>query len=549
MNAPARADEHGPNVNGKPGRDGGPGSAAKATRARRALERLRTRLPGWAGIATGLVVAATVTVRLWPLLGRHMLGGLLEYDDGVHYDGAAHLIGGILPYRDFVFVQPPGVLLLLAPFAAFGRIAGDQTAMTAARLAMILVAAGNVFLLMRLTRRRGGRVAAVVAGATYAAWGGAAAAERTVLLEPLVSLGLLGAMTLLDARAVTGRRAFGAAAEHRWRLVAAGAVLGLALAVKTWALADIVVLAGWLGWRSGWRAAAAMAGSACCAAAAICLPFFITAPGAMFHQVIVDQLGRTERLTPDPVVFMHEVAGVGQVYQRAGAAPAAAIAVMALFALTVLVTLVRGPRIWAVLAIVQVALVVPERSYTYHYIDFAAPALAACAGIAAAAALRAAARLGWPEATAAGLAMATALGLLGWQSVTNDVVGSPVQAEFRAFFAAHPCAFSDYPSLLAAADAETRQVRLHCTNLVDYTGAALSIGDGRMLVRLGHGPRGKLYRSPGWQAQVRRVLAASDAAVLSWRPQRWTAAMWLYFHHRFRELSRVGFFTVWVQRG
>jgi hypothetical protein len=45
------------------------------------------------------------------------------------------------------------------------------------------------------------------------------------------------------------------------------------------------------------------------------------------------------------------------------------------------------------------------------------------------------------------------------------------------------------------------------------------------------------------------VLAASDAAVLSWRPQRWTPAMWLYFHHRFRELSRVGFFTEWVERG
>ncbi len=541
--------------------------------------------PGWPGICTGLVVATTVAIRLWPLLSRHMLGGLLEYDDGVYYNASAHLVAGALPYRDFVFIQPPGVLLLLAPFAAVARVAGDPAAMTAARLAVVAVAAVNVWLLMRLIGRRAGRVAALAAGATYAVWGGAAAAERTVLLEPLLSLGLLGAMTLLDAR--TTAPAGGAAPRHRararrpagtrhgadagraagkpatTRVVAAGVVLGFALAVKTWAVADIAVLAGGLlwrcgrrpgwsgrsGWRQGWRAAVTLAGTAFGVAALGCLPFLVAAPRAMIHQVIGDQLGRTERLTPDPVVFLHEVAGVGQVYGRAGAAPGVAIAVLALFAAAAGYTLSRGPRIWAVLAIVQVALVAPQRSYTYHYIDFAAPALAACAGVAAAALLHGARRLGRfrrTAVTAAAAAMAVTLAAFGWQSVTQDVVGSPVQAQFSVFFAAHPCAFSDYPSLLAAAGAETRQVRLHCGGLVDYTGDALSAGDGRMLVGLGGGSH--LYRVPSWQAQVRGLLAASDAAVLSWRPQRWTPATWGFFHQRFRSFGRVGSFTLWTLR-
>ena len=568
MNAPApAANEHGT----APGRvcwAATARSAGTARSANRAAVPTTTSLPGRPGVVTGLVVAAAVVVRLLPLLSRHMLGGLLEYDDGVYYDASVHLIGGTLPYRDFVFLQPPGVLLLLAPFAALARLAGDPAAMIAARLAIIMAAAINVWLLMRLIRRSCGQVAAVAAGATYAAWGGAAAAERTVLLEPLIGLGLLCAMTLLDPRARSGTHAgSGAAARSetpgatrgrsgprplRARVpVAAGVVLGLALAVKTWAAADIAVLGAWLLWRSGWRAALALASAALGAAAVVCLPFFAAGPGAMFHQVIVDQLGRTERLTPDPVVFMHQVAGVGQLYGRSGAPPWAAVAVLAMFAAAVVTTFRCGPGIWAVLAVIQAALVLPQHSYTYHYIDFAAPALAACTGIAAAALLRAAARLGRLHgfaATVARLAMAVALAALAFQSATEVVVGSPAAAQFRAFFAAHPCAFSDYPSLLSAADANTRQVGLHCANLVDYTGAALAAGNGQMLTRERFGNRSGLYRVPAWQAQVRAVLAASDAALLSLRPQRWTPATWLFFHQRFRWFGKVGYFTLWTVR-
>ncbi len=107
-----------------------------------------------------LVIAATATVRLWPLLTRQMLGGVLEYDDGVYYNAAAHLAGGALPYRDFVFLQPPGITLLLAPVVGLARLIGDPAAFVLARLGIVAVASVNVFLLMRLIRRWSGPVAA-----------------------------------------------------------------------------------------------------------------------------------------------------------------------------------------------------------------------------------------------------------------------------------------------------------------------------------------------------------------------------------------------------
>ena len=44
------------------------------------------------------------------------------YDDGVHYAAAASLIHGRLPYRDFLFLQPPAMVLAASPFAWLGSL-------------------------------------------------------------------------------------------------------------------------------------------------------------------------------------------------------------------------------------------------------------------------------------------------------------------------------------------------------------------------------------------------------------------------------------------
>ena len=78
-----------------------------------------------------LVVGLTVVfclafaARLIPLLrggGLHAMG---NYDDGVHYASAMGLVHGLLPYRDFLLLHPPGVPLLLTPFAGLAEVLGE----------------------------------------------------------------------------------------------------------------------------------------------------------------------------------------------------------------------------------------------------------------------------------------------------------------------------------------------------------------------------------------------------------------------------------------
>ena len=79
-------------------------------------------------------------------------------DVAVYLGAAVRLVQGLLPYRDFVFVQPPGSILLLTPFGALARLAGTRDALAALRCVEPLLAAADVLLagraLMALSRRR-----------------------------------------------------------------------------------------------------------------------------------------------------------------------------------------------------------------------------------------------------------------------------------------------------------------------------------------------------------------------------------------------------------
>ena len=46
---------------------------------------------------------------------------------------AIRLVHGVLPYRDYAFVHPPGIALLMTPAALVGRFVGTHDAMAVAR--------------------------------------------------------------------------------------------------------------------------------------------------------------------------------------------------------------------------------------------------------------------------------------------------------------------------------------------------------------------------------------------------------------------------------
>ena len=126
---------------------------------------VRTQTPSTKRI--GLVIASTGLIaflfRFAPYFAPGSLFAARGYDDAVFYGGALALLGGDLPYADFVYVQPPGSLLTIAPFAALASPLSDAGGLAVARVGWILIGTANSVLIGWLLRNRG--VWAVVVGA------------------------------------------------------------------------------------------------------------------------------------------------------------------------------------------------------------------------------------------------------------------------------------------------------------------------------------------------------------------------------------------------
>ena len=217
----------------------------------------RRAAPGayWLSPPGLVMVAATalaLAVRLY-LLGRPgYLTGITEYDDGVYLGGAISLISGTVPYHDFAFVQPPGILLLMAPVAGIAKVSAPAFAMAAARLLTVAASAACVGLAGALVRHRG-TVATLVACGVLALYPDDIMSAHTLLLEPWMNLLLLsGACAAFQGSAfrdgafrdgASGGSAFpsGRLAPPR-RLLWAGVLFGLACAVKYWAAIPVACM-------------------------------------------------------------------------------------------------------------------------------------------------------------------------------------------------------------------------------------------------------------------------------------------------------------------
>jgi hypothetical protein len=146
-------------------------------------------------IPVGVIAVIALLARLVPVLRGGGLTGVQAYDDGVYYSASDALLSGRMPYRDYLLLHPPGITVVLAPFAALGRLYGDPIGLAAGRLAFMLVGTACAVLAWAVARRVS-PMAGLAAGLLYAVWQPAAYAERTTLLEPLVNLGLLGTLAL-----------------------------------------------------------------------------------------------------------------------------------------------------------------------------------------------------------------------------------------------------------------------------------------------------------------------------------------------------------------
>jgi alpha-1,2-mannosyltransferase len=197
---------------------------------------------------------------------------------------------------------PPGIALLLAPFAALGTLTPDRDAMALARLGFMVLGAVNAGLIARVALVLGRR-AALATGTFAAVWIGAVYGDRSTLLEPVGSLALLAALLLLWPGRARRRMGDGGAQ------LLAGVVLGLACCVKVWNAVALGVLAVALLLTDGGRSAARLALGAAAAGVAVMSPFLVAAPDATIRMVFLAQLNRPD-IGSSPVERLPRLIGV-----------------------------------------------------------------------------------------------------------------------------------------------------------------------------------------------------------------------------------------------
>jgi hypothetical protein len=243
---------------------------------------LRLLEPVPIAVGTGLVAFAICCYQLAlprVLLGVHGYTGP-GYDDGVYFGAAVRLVHGVVPYRDFVLVHPPGIVLLASPEALLSRLISTRDALGLARLVTAAVVGLNALLAALAVRSRG-PLAAFIAGAGLALFPLAVTADHTLMLEPYLVAFCLGGTVLTFGRGEPARGA---------RLAAGGALFGVALSVKVWALFPIV--AALLCLAPKWRSMCKFFVGVLIGVGVVVSPFFVLAPGNFVHDVIGAQADR-----------------------------------------------------------------------------------------------------------------------------------------------------------------------------------------------------------------------------------------------------------------
>jgi len=431
----------------------------------------------------GAIALLAIVLRLATLVLTHHLSGVFEYDDGVYFGSAVMLVHGHIPYRDFVLIQPPGLTLLLTPWALLSNWTGTLRALELARLAMPVVAGANVVLLGLLLRHRS-RLVAAVACLLLAVFPDDILASTALLLEPFLIFFCLLALVLI----FVGDRL----TDSGWRVFWAGIALGIGADVKLWAAFPGVVLLVLCLPRP--RRAATLVGGAILGGLLPALPFLIAAPNAFWHQVVVDQAGRTGATALSSLVRLEFLTGVwpglgvppGHLYELLAAAAVVGVAVVVLAGFG---TSLRPAKAGQALSaeeqrgrlsqlelfalggalVTGLALLVPA-DFFYHYAAFFGPFLALLGGLAVG-------RLAYfhPKPVGALVAVIGVVGLVHALAIPLLLQRAPRPgAQLAALIPAGSCVVTDDPEYTLTANRFLANSP-SCPLLVDGLGTTIAI--------------------------------------------------------------------------
>jgi alpha-1,2-mannosyltransferase len=451
-----------------------------------------TRTIGWLLTAGSAVLAFVVR---WVLVGGAPgVRGYHGYDDGVYFASSVALVHGQLPYRDFLFLHPPGITLALTPFAALTHILSDSDALVAARLAIMLAAAGSAALITRIAWRWG-MAAAATGGLLFAVSSAAAYADRLTLLEPLGTLTLLGGVVLLLRAGDDGARA--------WWLWAGGAVLGLGVVVKIWDVVPVLVVIAWQVVVRGWPTAVRVASAAGVAVVVVLAPFAVLAGGTMFRYVVLDQLGRARDGMPATTRFaaMTGVNVTAVTKDENARLVLLGLMFVVIVGAAALAWSRRHGRLWVVMLAAQSTVLLASPSFLPHYAAYTAAALVLvlAAGVASVPA-----RTRVPIAVLA----CVSVGLITGALRESPLVTFPAEAMMARLPAG--CVQADAPAALALLDVLSRNLDDGCEVAIDLSGQTYDIGQVD-----GAGVPVERIDNRQWQQEARRYLMSGDAMVLA----------------------------------
>jgi alpha-1,2-mannosyltransferase len=439
-----------------------------------------------AGVAILIATVAGLVLRLLQLTRPGHLLGVTEYDDGVYFGSAIRLINGVMPYKDFILVQPPGLIWIMTPVAALSKATGSAWGMGIGRLITACAGAASVPLAGLLVRRRG-LVAVIITSGIMAVFPASILAAHTVLQEPwLVLCVMLGLLALFEDDRLT---------ESGRRLAWGGVAFGFAGAIKLWAIFPIVVLAVMC--LPNLRRLGLYLGGVAAGFLVPVLPFLIAAPSLFWRGVFLAQLVRVDNARTTLATRLDDLSGLGATVKTkvtiSTAIPALALVVIAVVIVGAcvaasVVTHQRPPALeWFALVsalLVFISFLIPADFY-YHYAAFFTPFLALAVGLPVArlaAALPAAAGQRSPglrpETAIAGIAVLALLVMAivqGYSESTLKAADDPTYAP--AAIPAGACVLTDQVSFTIAADRFTSSAA-GCPQIVDGDGTDLALSEG-----------------------------------------------------------------------
>jgi alpha-1,2-mannosyltransferase len=517
------------------------------------------------------MIAATVValgVRLFTLTRPGFLTQSTEYDDGVYLGAAIRLTQGVMPYKDFAFVQPPGILLLMSPVALFARVTSTVAGLALARILTVLASVACVPLAGNLVRFRGTLVTGL-ACFILALYPPDIATAHTLLLEPWMNLLVLIAANLAFSS--------GRLTPSVTRLAWAGVLTGFAGVVKFWSGAPAVVLlvVVALACRSAakhaepgaWRRLVAYLGGLVAAFVVPLLPFVLTGPGTFYRSTIVYQAARVGTYTPLSLRLAH-ITGVidvldywGRITFTAGSNSVFGQAVDAdttptvphtlpfvAFAL-LLVIIIGGFYLarrslaaaeWFALAtcVAAMAAILYYSAFFYHYPAFPAPWLAIVTAVSLGAIIeRAAVALpGLPmrQFAVGGVGLVLAFACVLQLCEVSGLSTPKRDAEISSLIPPGACVVTDEVALLISAN-RFEAARPGCPVVIDSLATTLVLTHGQS-VQGGAGTNQKAVA--GWQA----ILLKAQYVWLSpnhWKriPFGWNTVQWQWFSEHFRQIA------------